>query len=115
MKKITLMLVALCFGIFGFSVEANPIFSNSEAQISSQSSESIYYSGPAYASANNDLVMKAGQSVSVRWTSEGCSVNGENGYTPQPIRPAYPMLVNGRVKDMNYRVNYGGEWYYFNR
>lgn len=108
------MLIALSLGMLGSFAEANPTSSNSEVQVSSQSQARIIYSGPAYSSANNDLVMKAGSSVSIRWTSDGCSVNGEYGYQPQLItNGGYPMYVNGKVKYMNYRVNYGGEWYYF--
>lgn len=107
------MLIALSLGMFGSFAEANPTSSCSEVQASSQSQTRVIYSGPAYSSENNDLVMKAGSSVSVRWTSDGCSVNGEDGYQPQEIKGGYPMYVNGKVKYMNYRVNYGGEWYYF--
>lgn len=107
------MLIALSLGMLGSFAEANSTISCSEVQAPSQSQARIIYSGPAYSSANNDQIMKAGDSVSVRWTSDGCSVNGEDGYQPQSISGGYPMYVNGKVKSMNYRVNYGGEWYYF--
>ncbi|MCH5221587.1 MAG: hypothetical protein J1F05_04575 [Muribaculaceae bacterium] len=112
MKRFNFMLIALTLGMLGSFAEANPTSSNSEVQASSQQVR-IIYSGPAYSSANSDQIMKAGSSVSIRWTSDGCSVNGEDGYQPQLIRGGYPMYVNEKLKYMNYRVNYGGEWYYF--
>lgn len=113
MKKIISLLGACCLALCAVASES-PTPSASETQSVSQASATIIYRGPAYSFGSDDLIPEAGSSVRVVWTSEGCSVNGEDGYLPQPVKDGgYPMKVNGSVKYMNYRVNYDGVFYYF--
>ena len=73
----------------------------------------VNYDGPAYA-AGEGMIPKAAGSVSVYWTTEDCSVNGNSGYTPYKISGGtFTMMVNGRAKEMTQYVNYKGDRYYF--
>ncbi|MDE6229762.1 MAG: hypothetical protein K2M40_08260 [Muribaculaceae bacterium] len=112
MKKLIVLLVTVCAtALSSYAIAAENCTNSTEPTYSEASN--IYYSGPAYSMADNELVPHAGPSVSVNWTSDGCSINGKPGSQPQHIQGGYPMHVNGKVKYMNYRVNYGGEFYYF--
>lgn len=62
--------------------------------------------------ADDDLIPHAGTPININWTSSGCYIGGDS-YQPQKIKGGYPMMVNGKMKTMTYRVSYQGEWYYF--
>ena len=114
MKKYFLLLVAVCVGVLHNYAESAATTSESESSSYSQGTTQIYYDGSAYSSARDGLVPHAEGSVSVYWTSDGCSVNGKSGYTPSKIQGGtFPMMVNGKYKEMTYYVSFGGERYYF--
>ena len=113
MKKFIILLGACCLALCAVASES-PAPSASETQSVSQASATIYYSGPAYSSAEDDIIPHAASTVKVKWTTEGCSVNGEEGYQVRPVpNRVFPMMINGKLKDMTHYVNYGGEQYYF--
>lgn len=113
MKKIISLLGACCLALCAVASES-PTPSASGTQSVSQASTTIIYRGPAYSFGSDDIIPEAGRSVRVVWTSDGCSVDGEDGYLPQPVNNGgYPMKIGGKVKYMNFRVMYDGEFYYF--
>lgn len=128
MKKIfTLCLVAVAVAFVANANDSSNVnrsnSNNMAADNPTQSSElnaeavgaTIFYDGPAY-SAGEGLIPKPADSVSVYWTSEGCSINGNTGYIVSTISgDGFPMFVNGKVKYMNFFVNYKGDRYFFQR
>lgn len=104
--------MAIGIGAICSFATTEPSSSTSDTASYSQAATRIYYDGNAY-SAGSGLIPKADGSVSVYWTSEGCSVNGKTGYQVQPIRGEFPMYINGKVKYMTHFVSYGGERYFF--
>ncbi len=130
MKKLFMISVAIAFAsILANAKTTNDASSldserdicvNSSLEVSTEiaanaSSARIIYDGPAYSIAPGDsMTAHPGETVSVYWTTEGCSVNGNSGYQPGKVTgDGYPMMINGRVKWMNYYVNYKGERYFF--
>lgn len=115
MKKIFVILVAVIVGNFSsFAAEnANPSENGTPSTSEVSSAARIIYDGKAY-SAGNGLIPQADGSVSVYWTSEGCSVEGKAGYEPRRISGGtFMMRVNGKSKEMTHYVSYGGEKYFF--
>ena len=127
MKKIfTLCLVAVAVAFVANANDpSNVNWSNSNKNMAAdnptQSSElnaeavgaRIIYDGPAY-SAGDGLIPKAADSVSVYWTTESCSINGNSGYTVYKISGgSFMMRVNGKNKSMTHYVNYKGDRYFF--
>lgn len=115
MKKHFVMLSALCaVTLCAVATKPSPNSYSMESALTLASTTKIYYNGPAYAMGSNDLIPRAGGSINVNWTTDGCFVNETEISSPQPIKgDGYPMYVNGKVKHMKYRVLYKGEWYYF--
>lgn len=113
MKKIISLLGACCLALCAVASES-PAPSASETQSVSQASATINYSGPAYSSAGDDLIPHASSTVKVIWTTDGCSVNGEEGYRVWKISGGtFSMMINGKLKEMTHYVNYEGERYFF--
>lgn len=125
-KKI--LSAAICsFALCAFATEStsptpsipassNPMTSAPEVPSPSRASARIIYKGPAYYPQPGDgLYPRPAKTVRVVWTSSECSVNGEDGYQPQMITGGgFPFnLGGGNIKYMNYRVNYEGDYYYF--
>ncbi|MBD5266839.1 MAG: hypothetical protein HDS41_01435 [Bacteroides sp.] len=113
MKKILFLLVAVCAGVAYNYAEPAATTSESESSSYSQATAQIYYDGSAYSSAQDGMIPHADGSVSVYWTSDGCSVNGNSGYTVGTIDGNFAMYINGKVKSMTRYVSYKGERYYF--
>ena len=112
MKRTLFLLVAIVVGVMCSYAIPEP--TNSGSNTSSYSQASVYYDGRAYSAAQDGLVPSADGSVSIYWTSDDCSVNGNSGYQVYKISGGtFTMRVNGKTKSMTHYVNYGGERYYF--
>lgn len=116
MKKIILS-VALCAVMFGVGAAELAVNSKSTETTPTQecAKETILYDGPAYSVGETGLYPKAGDSVNVYWTDSGCTVNGTAASIPGKIDGIFPIVVNGKVKEMTYYVMYRGERYFFQR
>lgn len=113
MKKFISLLGACCLALCAVASES-PAPSASETHSVSQASATINYSGPAYSAANDGLIPHAASTVQVKWTTDGCSVDGKDGYRVFKVSGGtFSMMINGKQKEMTHYVNYGGERYYF--
>lgn len=113
MKKIISLLGACCLALCAVASES-PTPSASGTQSVSQVSATINYSGPAYSSADDGLIPHAASTVKVIWTTDGCSVDGKEGYQVWTVSGGtFSMMINGKLKEMTHYVNYGGKHYFF--
>lgn len=108
------MLISLGAGALSSFATESPLTSNNEVPSYSQATARVLYNGRAYSAAQNGLIPSSDGSVSVYWTDEDCSVEGNSGYQVYKISGGtFTMRVNGKVRTMTHYVNYGGERYFF--
>lgn len=113
MKKLILLLVALCVGVLYNYADPTATTSENGTSSYSQATAQVYYDGLAYSAGTGQIPNADGQ-VSVYWTSDGCSVNGNPGYRVYKIDGGtFSMMVRGKYKEMTHYVSYGGERYFF--
>ncbi len=112
MKKL-LFAIVLLMGVSAIYATENNMQTNSLTQ--TQAETEVYYDGYAWENVSDSYAGKAGDSISVYWTSDGLWVNGEQ-YSESNIHKIsgnFAMRVNGKTIWCNRFITYKSINYYF--